>query len=107
MVFFVVATIVSFYPAIEYDPQVAQIINSVSEDSLVSVVASLSGEKSVTIDGAEDSIPCRHSLRPSLPSSPPSPAAVQLDLSDLPAGVYWVAVQGTRGQVACKFTLLR
>ncbi len=49
---------------IVYDPQIAGIIDAVSRDSLVSTVASLSGEKSATIGGAEDSIPCRYAYSP-------------------------------------------
>jgi hypothetical protein len=47
------------------------------------------------------------SYSPSSPSSPPSPATVHFDVSDLPAGVYWVSVQGTRGMVSARFVLVR
>lgn len=40
-------------------------------------------------------------------SSPSSPATVHFDLSDLPAGVYWVSVQGVRGMVSARFVLIR
>jgi photosystem II stability/assembly factor-like uncharacterized protein len=53
-----------FASQIEYDPQIAQIINEVSEDTLISTISHLSGEEPVTIAGVLDSIPCRYAYSP-------------------------------------------
>lgn len=56
--------IISIPVDISYDPEIAEIINDVSEDTLVSTISKLSGEEPVTIEGVPDSIPCRYAHSP-------------------------------------------
>lgn len=49
---------------VEYNPEIAEIIDSVSEDSIKAVVAGLSGEVPVSIESQPDSIPCRAAYSP-------------------------------------------
>lgn len=51
-------------PVVEYDPAVAEIIQSVSEDSLITTISRLSGEVPVIIAGEPDSLPCRYVYSP-------------------------------------------
>ena len=44
---------------VEYNPRVAELVDSVDPDSITAVIAGLSGEVAVTIEGEPDSIPCR------------------------------------------------
>lgn len=56
--------IISIPVDISYDPEIAEIINDVSEDTLTSTISQLSGEEPVTIAGEPDSIPCRYAYSP-------------------------------------------
>lgn len=50
------------FSVVEYDPRVAELVDSVNPDSITAVIAGLSGEVAVTIEGEPDSIPCRFAL---------------------------------------------
>lgn len=54
--------IIMLLGAVEYSPRVAELVDSVNTDSIIAVIAGLSGEVAVTIDGEPDSLPCRFAL---------------------------------------------
>ncbi|MEA3311111.1 MAG: M20/M25/M40 family metallo-hydrolase [candidate division WOR-3 bacterium] len=47
------------FSVVEHDLRVAELVDSVNPDSITAVIAGLSGEVAVTIEGEPDSIPCR------------------------------------------------
>jgi hypothetical protein len=56
--------IITLAGAVEYSPQVAEIADEVNTDSVVWVIACLSGDKPVTIGGEPDSLPTRFAYSP-------------------------------------------
>lgn len=62
--FLLVESLVSQFTEIEYDPDIAALIQAVSPDSIYHTIASISGETGVTVSGQPDSIPVRYAYHP-------------------------------------------
>lgn len=52
------------YPQVHYDSSIDSLVKSVSADSISLIIASLSGEIPVTLDGVPDSLPVRYAYSP-------------------------------------------